>query len=145
MDKLIIRKATKKDYKEVIMLYGLFVENKERYKHFDNDSYNKIIKNSNAILEVGIVNDKIIAFIMYSVRYVVRYPKPILEIEEFFVLDELRKLKIGSKLMDSAIEYAKAKNCQYIFLASAKERIVAHKFYKKYGFDEYAFHYRRAP
>lgn len=47
--------------------------------------------------------------------------------------------------MAHVMNFAKSKNCQYIFLASAKERADAHKFYKALGFDEYALHFRRKP
>jgi GNAT superfamily N-acetyltransferase len=143
MDNLLIRKATENDYEIVMQLYGLFVENKQRYVNLDNDSYNTVINDPNSSIELGIIDDKIISFIMYSIRNVVRYLKPIVEVEEFFVLEEFRRLKIGKKLMDKVFDFAKNKNCQYIFLASGKERIPAHKFYKNDGFDEYAFHYRK--
>lgn len=145
MEKISIRKATKKEYKEVIKLYGLFVENEDRYKNYDNDSYNTVINDPNAILELAVIESKIVGFIMYSIRHVIRYPKPIVEVEEFFVLEEYRGMKIGKKLMDKVITFAKEQDCQYIFLASGKERIPAHHFYKNCDFDEYAFHYRRKP
>jgi len=144
MENILIRKATSEDYRSVIELYGLFVENPEIYSKFDNDSYNDVINDQNTILELGIVNDKIVAFIMYSIRNVVRYPKPIIEVEEFFVLEDYRRMKIGKTLMDRVFDFAKQKDCQYVFLASGKERIPAHKFYKNSGFDEYAFHYRKS-
>ena len=144
MENILIRKATSEDYRSVIELYGLFVENPEIYSKLDNDSYNDVINDQNTILELGIVNDKIVAFIMYAIRNVVRYPKPIIEVEEFFVLEDYRRMKIGKTLMDRVFDFAKQKDCQYVFLASGKERIPAHKFYKNSGFDEYAFHYRKS-
>ena len=107
MENAIIRAATKEDYKEVMDLYGLFVENPKRYKNYNNDSYEKIIEDSNAFLEVAVFENKIIGFIMYSIRYVVRYPKPIIEVEEFFVLEEYRRMKLGKKFMDRVFDFAK--------------------------------------
>ena len=143
MKDFLIRRAVKEDYADVMQLYGLFVENAQRYVKQDNDSFNKVIDDPNSVLEVGIVGGRMVAFIMYSIRNVVRYPKPIVEVEEFFVLEEFRRMKIGKRLMDKVLEFSKSKNCQYVFLASGKERVPAHKFYKSYDFDEYAFHYRK--
>ncbi|PIY59772.1 hypothetical protein COY95_05305 [Candidatus Woesearchaeota archaeon CG_4_10_14_0_8_um_filter_47_5] len=145
MEDITIRKAKKEDYQEVIRLYGLFVENKTRYQDHDNDSFNKVIDDSNTFLEVACIGEKTVAFIVYSIRNVVRYPKPIIEVEEFFVLEEFRRKRIGQKLMDRVFAIAKEKQCEYVFLASSKDRIAAHNFYKNYGFDEYAFHYRKRP
>ena len=136
-----IRKATKEDYEAVIGLYDLFIQNLN-YKKPGNDSYDAIIKESNAMLEVALVDGKIVGFISYSLRYVVRYPKPIIEVEEFFVLEEYQRMKIGKQLMNNALEFAKNNDCKHIFLASGKKRVEAHEFYKDYGFEEYSFHYR---
>ncbi len=78
----------------------------------------------------------------YTVRTVIRYPKPILEIEELYVNPDFRRHGLGRKLMEHVLEYAKSLSCQYMFLASDKKRTEAHEFYKALGFDEYAHHFR---
>lgn len=140
-----IRRATKDDYAEVISLYGDFVSDPKRYKSFENDSFLKFIESPNSFMDLVISEEKIIGFITYSVRDVVRYPKPILEVEELYVHPDYRRHGLGKKLMEHVLEYAKSIPCQYIFLASAKERKEAHEFYKALGFDEYAYHFRRKP
>lgn len=138
-----VRRAKPQDYESLIRLLGKFVGNEDRYKNKDNDSVSKVLKNRNCYIDVAVVKGRIIGFITYSIRSVIRYPAPILEVEEFFVLEEFRRLKIGKRLIERAIEYSKKKGCYYIFLASSKERVEAHGFYKNMNFDEYAFHYRR--
>lgn len=143
MVNISIRDATLEDYEEAIKLYGIFVEDEKRYKNLDNDSFKKVISDSNSIMRLAINDDVIVGFILFSMRNVVRYAKPIVEIEEFFVLEEYRRMKIGKALTDDAFTYAKENDCEYVFLASGKERVPAHKFYRNYGFDEYALHFRK--
>ncbi len=137
-----IRDAQEADYKEVMNLFGVFVNDMERYKNFDNDSYIKFLKLDDTWAKVAIIDDKIMGFISFSLRTLIRYPRPVLEVEELFVDENIRRMKLGSKLMEEVITVAKEKNCYYIMLASSKDRTVAHQFYKSLGFDEYAYHNR---
>lgn len=140
-----IRKARKTDYKKIIELYADFVEQPDRYKSYNNDSFLKALKIPNFYVYLAERKNKIVGFITFSKRTIVRYPKPIVEIEEFYVASDLRRQGIGRKLTQKALNFAKESDCQYIFLASSKDRISAHKFYKALDFDDYAFHYRRKP
>ena len=145
MQKVVIRPARKKDYKEVIDLFSKFVSDEKRYKKKKSNSFHAFIKSKNSFIDVATINKKIVGFITYSIRTVVRYPRPILEVEEFFVLEEYRRLKIGKQLMTGAINSAKKNKCYGIFLGSSKDRTPAHKFYKYMKFNEYGLHYRKKP
>ena len=139
-----IRKAKKTDYKKVIELYADFVNQPDRYKNSGDDSFLKAIKTPCFYIYLAEIKNKVVGFITFSKRIVIRYPNPIIEVEEFYVIPELRRQGIGKKLMQKALNFAQKNNCKYVFLASSKDRVSAHKFYKALGFDEYAFHYRRA-
>lgn len=138
---VIIRKALNSYYKEIMALYGKFVEDSKRFAKSNNDSYKQILKSKNSFVYVAFINKKIVGFISFSLRAVVRHPRPILEIEEFFVVPEHRRKGIGKALMNVAISFAKKKKCSRIFLASSKERTDAHKFYKSMKFEEYGYHF----
>lgn len=140
-----IRHARATDYGQVMRLYGEFVKDQARFAGKGNDSYRKVLKSRTATLDLAVDGRNILGFVSYSIRSVVRYPRPILEVEEFFVSDEYRRRGIGSMLMKHILRIAKKKKCAYVFLASGKDRTGAHAFYKNFGFTEYAFHYRRKP
>src|SRR3990167_3537941 len=140
-----IRHANKDDYEEVIKLFGDFVEDPDRYCHHDNDSYIKSIDDPNFYIDLATSGGVIIGFITYSTRSVVRYPNPILEVEEFYVKPDQRRGGVERKLFQNAKDFAKENNFQYVFFASSKDRPIAHKFYKSFDFDEYAYHFRRNP
>ncbi len=138
-------KATKEHYEEIIKLYGDFVDDPQRFSNADNDSYLKFLDAPNSFMDLVVADNKIIAFITYTVRTVVRYPKSILEVEELYVHPDYRKHGIGKKLMEHILEYAKSIDCQYVFFASDMKRTEAHEFYKVLGFNEYGYHYRKKP
>lgn len=140
-----IRPAGLADYQEVMKLYGDFVEDQERYLDLNSDSYKEFLNDPKCRMQVAVSLDKIAGFITYSLRTVVRYPKPIVEVEEFYVKPEMRRNGIGGALMDKVVEFAKKNNCMYIFIGSGKDRNEAHQFYKALNFNEYAFHFRRTP
>lgn len=140
-----IRPATPKDYQSTLRLYADFVQQPERYQQLDNDSFQNVLDNPNSFIYLATYHQRIAGFITFSKRNVIRYPKPIVEVEELYVVPELRRKGIGKQLIQQALDYAQQQDCHYIFLASSKDRLPAHKFYKSLKFDEYALHYRRKP
>lgn len=91
-----IRPAEENDYNEIILMYGDFVENPHRYANKDNDSFVKVLNEPNAHVDLAIVDEKVAGFVTYSLRKVVRYPNPILEVEELFVKVEFRRKELLS-------------------------------------------------
>ena len=123
-----IHQAKHSDYKRVMELYADFVNQPDRYKNHNNDSYKKAPKQPNHFMLVAKAGENIIGFITFSIRTVVRYPKPIVEVEEFYVAPNFRREGIGTRLMNKALDFSRQKDCQYIFLASSKDRVPAHEF-----------------
>jgi len=138
---LVFRKAAKEDYHTVMKLYGDFISDQKRYSAFDNDSFLKVIASKDSAIELAELDGRLVGFVSYSKRRVVRYPKPILEIEELYVAPEARRRGIGKQLIQHAID--SGSDCQYVFIASAKQWLDAHKLYSAMGFDPYGFHYRK--
>lgn len=63
-----------------------------------------------------------------------------LEIERIYVLKEFHGKKVGQLLYDKALEVAKLKNADYIWLGVWEENPRAINFYKKNGFVEFDKH-----
>lgn len=63
-----------------------------------------------------------------------------LEIERIYVLKEFHGKKVGQILYDKAIEVARQKNADYIWLGVWEENPRAISFYKKNGFIEFDKH-----
>lgn len=60
-----------------------------------------------------------------------------IEIERIYVLKEFHGKQIGQILCDKAIEIAKQKNCDYVWLGVWEENHRAIHFYRKNGFEEF--------
>jgi diamine N-acetyltransferase len=62
------------------------------------------------------------------------------EIERIYVLKEFQGKHIGQLLYDKAIQVARQKNAEYVWLGVWEENIKAINFYKKNGFIEFDKH-----
>ena len=63
-----------------------------------------------------------------------------LEIERIYVSKEFHGKKVGQFLYDKAIQIAKQKNAEYVWLGVWEENLRAISFYKKNGFVEFDQH-----
>lgn len=135
-----IRLAQESDYEEVIGLYNLFLGG-DRFSHHDNDSFKKVLKNTHNFIFVATDNNKIIGFITFSIRDVVRYPKPIAELDELFVSENYRKHGVGKLLMNEVEKKAKELDCYRLYIESHYDHKTAHKFYESLGYTNYGYHF----
>jgi len=135
-----IREAKKEDYERLMELYNGFVES-DRYSKHDNDSFERTLNDRGCHIYVAEENDKTIGFVTFSVRNVVRYPKPIAEGDELYVKPEYRGKGYGKQLMQHILNKAKELNCQRMFLESHYKHETAHKMYESLGFTNYGYHF----
>lgn len=139
---ITIRPAELDDYEKVIPLLNGFV-GEDRYSKHDNDSFEMIIESNSNFMYVAVDGEKIIGFITFSVRNVVRYPKPILEVDELFVAITYQKHGVGGRLMQQMEEDAKSLGCHAIFIESGYDHKPAHKFYEKLQYKNYGYHFKK--
>lgn len=135
-----IRLAEQEDYQELMNLYNLFV-GEDRYSQHDNDSFNRVLESDNEFIFVAEEQNKLIGFATSSIRNVVRYPKPIAELDELFVHPEYRKHGMGRKLMEIIEEKAKEQNCYLMYIESHYDHKAAHHFYESLGYKNYGYHF----
>ena len=135
-----IRQAEEADYQKLMSLYNLFV-GEDRYSKLDNDSFAKVLKSPNNFIYIAEENKQFVGFVSFSVRLAVRYPKPIAELDELYVLPEFRKKGVGKLLMNQIESKAKELNCYRIFIESHYSHKVAHQFYEKLEYKNYGFHF----
>jgi GNAT superfamily N-acetyltransferase len=135
-----IRIANNDDYQQLILLYNKFVGS-DRYSKYDNDSFKQVIKCSNNFIYVAVDSGKLIGFASFSVRIVVRYPKPIAELDELFVDESYRRTGVGRLLMEKVLEKSGELDCYRLYIESHYDHKTAHKFYEKLGFTNYGYHF----
>lgn len=135
-----IRPAKSSDYNDLMKLYNLFVES-DRYSKHNNDSFEKVLSNPRNFIYVAEEDNHLVDFATCSIRDVVRYPKPIAELDELMVHPDFRKHGLGKKFMDVIEKKAKEYNCYRIFIESHYDHKGAHKFYEALGYTNYGYHF----
>lgn len=136
-----IRLAKESDYKELMNLYGLFLDNRDRFTNLDNDSFSRVLDNPNNAIYVAEDSGKLIGFATLSVRNVIRYPKPIGELDELFVSEEYRKQGVAKQLMEKIETAARENNCCRMFIDSRFESEASHNLYVTIGYTKFGYNF----
>jgi GNAT superfamily N-acetyltransferase len=139
---MLIRTAIESDYEQLMLLYNGLVGS-DRYSRHDNDSFYRVLKNPNNFVLVAEEEDKIVGFASFSVRDVIRYPKPIAELDELFIDQQHRKKGIGRQLMQTVEAKAKEKNCYRVYIESHYKHKEGHAFYEAIGYANYGYHFMK--
>ena len=135
-----IRKATSDDYVPVMKLYNDFIGS-DRYSRYDNDSFKKVLESPTNFIYVADDKGVIVGFITFSIRNVVRYPRPIAELDELFVTSDHRKNGLGKQLMETVENKAKELECYRIYIETNYRFKDAHAFYEALGYTNYGYHF----
>jgi ribosomal protein S18 acetylase RimI-like enzyme len=139
---VIIRKATIADYNQLMNLYNLFVGD-DRFSNKDADSFKEALANNNNFLYIAADSNKLVGFMAFSIKTVVRYSQPITTLDEMYVLGQYRRKGIGKQFMDVLETKSKDLNCRGIFLESGKDLKTAHQFYKKLGYIKRGYYFTK--
>ena len=135
-----IRLATESDYLQLMLLYNGLVGS-DRYSGHDNDSFKRVLDNPRNFVYVADDENRLVGFASFSVRDVIRYPKPISELDELFIDPWQRKKGIGRQLMQVVEEKAKELNCYRVFIESQYQHKDGHAFYEALGYTNYGYHF----
>jgi len=84
---------------------------------------------------------QLVGFITASVRLVVRYPQPIMQVDELYVDAEFRKHGVGKQLIQTIESLARANNCQRIYIESAFKHELGHQFYESHGYEKHGYYF----
>lgn len=139
---VIIREAKESDYKELMKLYDEFVE-EDRYSGGKEDSFQEVLASTENFISVAEDRGKLVGFVTFSMRWVVRYPRPIAEMDELYVNPEYRRQGLGSKLVETILEKAAELGCSRMFIDTHFQHEAAQKLSEKMGFTHYGHHFVR--
>ncbi len=119
-------------------------ENMESYLEngFSTDKLKTELNDKNAEFYFAKIDEKIIGYLKLNFGQSQTELKDdkALEIERIYVLKEFHGKKVGQILYDKAIEIAKNKNADYVWLGVWEENPRAINFYKKNGFVDFDKH-----
>ncbi len=136
----MIASARKLDYKELMRLLCDFVGDK-RYLKDGNDSFLKFLNNPKSYTYLLKDSKRLIGFITFSLRNVIRYPRPIAEIEELYIVPEYRGRGLSRKLIKTVIGKIKKIGCSKIYIGSEFKWKIAHRAYKDMGFKKIGYQF----
>lgn len=137
-----IRQAEASDYEQLMQLYNLFV-GEDRYSRYDNDSFQKVLESENNYIFVAEEEGKLIGFATCSMRHIVRYPYPVAQLDELFVLAEYRRHGLGKQLVEKVEQTVKENGCLLMYIESGSERKEAHIFYEKIGYTNNGYYFKK--
>ncbi|WP_445457460.1 GNAT family N-acetyltransferase [Flavobacterium sp. HNIBRBA15423] len=100
------------------------------------------LNNQNSEFYFAILNNKTIGYLKlnFGQSQTELKDNKALEIERIYVLKEFHGKKVGQLLYNKAIQIAKEKNVDYVWLGVWEENTRAINFYKKNGFMEFDKH-----
>ena len=139
---IVIREAGEGDYKNLMKLYDEFVE-EDRYSTGKEDSFQEVLASTENFISVAEDKGKLVGFVTFSMRWVVRYPTPIAEMDELYVKPEYRRQGLGSKLVEAILKKAAELGCSRMFIDTHIKHEAAQKLSEKMGFTHYGHHFVR--
>jgi len=119
-------------------------ENMQNYlaESFSHERLTNELNDLNSEFYFAKVNDEVIGYLKlnFGVSQTELRDDKALEIERIYVLKEFHGKKVGQLLYNKAIEIAKEKNADFVWLGVWEENPRAISFYKKNGFVEFDKH-----
>jgi ribosomal protein S18 acetylase RimI-like enzyme len=154
MQKIYLRKATVTDISQLQQIgiqtfHETFsaVNSEENMKNYLEEGFSREklsaeLNDESAEFYFAIDDNKIIGYLKLNVGQSQTELKDDkgLEIERIYVLKEYHGKSVGQLLYDKAIQVARQKNADYVWLGVWEENPRAIKFYKKNGFVEFDKH-----
>jgi ribosomal protein S18 acetylase RimI-like enzyme len=120
------------------------VENMKSYLEnaFSADKIKNELSDENAEFYFAKIDEKIIGYLKlnFGQSQTERKDDKAIEIERIYVLKEFQGKKVGQILYEKAIEIAKYKKADYVWLGVWEDNPRAIRFYKKNGFVEFDKH-----
>jgi ribosomal protein S18 acetylase RimI-like enzyme len=119
-------------------------ENMKNYleEGFSNEKLTAELNDNNSEFYFATLNNEVIGYlkINFGSSQTELKDSKALEIERIYVSKEFHGKSIGQLLYDKAIQIAKLKNADYVWLGVWEENPRAIRFYEKYGFVEFDKH-----
>jgi GNAT superfamily N-acetyltransferase len=102
----------------------------------------KIEKDIYGIKILAEENGKVVGWVLIYIISNERHDEPYAFLENVYIEEEYRKQGLGTKLIQTAIEESKKRNCYKIIGTSRIYKEGVHKFYLKNGFTNWGYEFR---
>ncbi|HZL08193.1 MAG TPA: GNAT family N-acetyltransferase [Candidatus Dormibacteraeota bacterium] len=139
---MLIREAVLEDHANLMALYDAFME-VERYSKLNSDSLQAVIASKDNFILVAEEDHKLAGFITASARLVVRYPQPIMQVDELYVDPDFREHGLGRQLIQGIESIAAEHDYHRVYIESGFQYEGAHKFYQKNGYEKDGYYFKK--
>ncbi len=139
MKNLELRKGTAIDVNAVFALAQKLASSFSLAQDRFEESYSSIIDDESAFLMVAAQNDRIIGYCLGFDHYAFYANGRLSWLEEIFIEEEYRSLKIGKMLMGGFESWCVSRNSKMVNTATHS----APAFYEALGYKQYATYYRK--
>lgn len=134
-DTIHIREAVGDDAEALINLNKIY--NGADHINTDVSSVHQSLSNfSNEVVFVATKEGKLIGFACIQIYRSFCYRRPTLELTEIFVVEEMRRMKVGNSLVNKILEYAIQNEVLEVNLRVNKNNKKAIQFYKSRGLNK---------
>jgi len=121
--------------------------NPEDFKAYMTSAFNKKqikreLLNSNCAFYLAYVDDTLVGYFKLNEKEAQQeiFSDSSIELERIYVLEAFQKQQIGKQLLFKAVEIAKSKRVDFLWLGVWEHNSDAIRFYKKYGFTKFGTH-----
>ncbi len=104
--------------------------------------HKEIKKEAYGIEFIAKEGDERVGRVFLYILYNDLHEEPFAFMEDVFVEEKYRKKGLGTELVKTAIDQAKAEGCYKIICTSRYDRETVHKWYEKLGFKNYGYQFR---
>lgn len=139
---MTVRLAVIDDYSAVMHLYNDFVGD-NRYDKPGNDNFTEVIGSTNSHILLAENESGLVGYLSFHKRPVIRYPQPIIEIDELFVISSVRRHGVARELFEYLEQWGRENSCFRIYVESAYKHKSAHEFYDSVGLQNYGYHFKK--
>lgn len=140
-----IQKANNKNINQIVLLFDLYRQfyNQKSDLKLAKKFISGRLKNKQSIIFTAEINQNIIGFVQLYPSFSSVSAQEILILNDLYVQSEARKLGVARVLMEAAKNFAIKNKAKRLVLSTAKNNLIAKKFYQSLGYkiDQKYEHY----
>ncbi|OAM51592.1 GCN5 family acetyltransferase [Methylovorus sp. MM2] len=130
--------ATKDDIPQLVILLGLLFGQEEEFSPNADVQARGLfqIMEGEEVGDILVIKDQDVILGMVNLLYIVSTAlgEKVAMMEDMVILPDARGAGLGSRLLEGAIEHARAKGCKRITLLTDRINESAQRFYERHGF-----------
>ncbi len=138
-----IREAVAEDYDSLVELYQQFLGKDKIIGNDSDNSFSEVMADPNAHIWVMQTDKKLVGFMSFSNRFVFRYSKPIVQVEELYITEQNRRKGLAKRFLIRLEEWSREQNVHAIYIESRHDLTSAHVFYETSNYFRDGYYFKK--